>query len=60
MGQIFVEGSYRIKGVFGIGFDVAYTMGKINRVKRGGKIDNTLPEIELSGTMIRVGPRFHF
>lgn len=60
MGQVFVEGSYRIKGVFGIGFDAAYTFGKIDEIKRGGKIDNTLPEIDLSGMMIRVGPRFHF
>ncbi|MEK7812647.1 MAG: hypothetical protein AAB296_02715, partial [Candidatus Desantisbacteria bacterium] len=60
MGQVFVEGSYRIKGVFGIGFDAAYTMGKIDRIKRGGKVDNSLPEIDLSGMMIRVGPRFHF
>ncbi len=60
MGQVFVEGSYRIKGVFGVGFDVAYTMGKIDKVKRGGKIADKLPEIDLSGMMIRVGPRFHF
>ncbi|MDI6781365.1 MAG: hypothetical protein QME49_04575 [bacterium] len=60
MGQVFVEGSYRIKGVFGIGFDAAYTVGKIDKIKRGGKIDNSLPEIDLSGMMIRVGPRFHF
>ncbi|MFH1860243.1 MAG: hypothetical protein ABH870_04420, partial [bacterium] len=59
MGQVFVEGSYRIKGVFGVGFDAAYTLGKIDEIKRGGRIDSSLPEIDLSGVMIRVGPRFH-
>ncbi|MBU1753904.1 hypothetical protein KKG56_08660 [bacterium] len=60
MGQVFVEGAYRIKGVFGIGFDVAYTLGKIDEIKRGGKTASYLQEIDLSGVMIRVGPRFHF
>lgn len=61
IGQVFIDGAYRIKGVFGIGFDVTYTLGKIDKIKRGGEIDDTdLPEIDLSGIMIRVGPRFHF
>ena len=60
LGQVFVEGSYRIKGVFGIGFDAAYTLGKVDTIERGGKVDSSLPEIDLSGVMIRVGPRFHF
>lgn len=60
IGQVFIDGAYRIKGVFGIGLDVTYTFGKIDEIKRGGEIDNDLPEIDLSGVMIRVGPRFHF
>ncbi|MFH1898192.1 MAG: hypothetical protein ABH886_08160 [Candidatus Desantisbacteria bacterium] len=60
IGQVFIDGAYRIKGVFGIGLDVTYTFGKIDEIKRGGEIDGTLPEIDLSGVMIRVGPRFHF
>jgi len=60
IGQVFIDGAYRIKGLFGVGFDVTYNIGKIDEIKRGGETDGTLPEIDLNGIMIRVGPRFHF
>jgi hypothetical protein len=62
MYQIFVECSYRIRGVFGVGFDIVYISGDIDNIRRGGELiaDSSLPKIDLSGVMIRIGPRFHF
>jgi hypothetical protein len=60
MTQVFVGAAYRIAGIFSVGAELAYMYANIDEIKRGGRTVSNLPEIELSGLMIRVGPRFHF
>jgi len=58
--QLFVELTYKIAKIFSIGGDITYFYAKIDDLKWAGEKITEPSEIDLSGFLIRIGPRFHF
>ena len=58
--QLFVEGGYKIGKILTLGGDITYLCAKIDDLKWAGEKVGDPSEIDLSGVLIRFGPRFHF
>ncbi|MEW6608807.1 MAG: hypothetical protein AB1414_15410 [bacterium] len=58
--QLFVEVAYKIAKILSVGGDISYIHAKIDDLKWAGEKLSEPGEIDLSGFLIRVGPRFHF
>lgn len=58
--QLFVEGGYKIGKILTLGGDVTYLYARIDDLKWAGEKVENPTEIDLSGLLIRFGPRFHF
>ncbi|MFH1562872.1 MAG: hypothetical protein ABIF11_05580 [Nitrospirota bacterium] len=58
--QLFIEGGYKIGKILTLGGDVTYLYAKIDDLKWAGEKVADPTEIDLSGFLIRFGPRFHF
>jgi hypothetical protein len=58
--QLFIEGTYYIAPIFGVGISVSYIWAKSDEVKLGGEDALDVDEVDFSGVMVTLGPRFHF
>ncbi|MDI6734598.1 MAG: hypothetical protein QME42_00120 [bacterium] len=58
--QLFIEGGYKIAKILTLGGDITYLCAKIDDLKWAGEKVGDPSEIDLSGFLIRFGPRFHF
>jgi hypothetical protein len=59
-GQIIAEGQYQVKHCMSIVGEVAYVIGKVDKLSQAGERILNAPEIDLSGLMVRIGCRCKF
>jgi len=59
-GQIMAEGQYQVKPCMSIVEEVAYVIGKVDKLYQAGKEIPNAPDIDLSGPMVRIGCRCKF